>query len=96
MLKGFVAMLYPSRVTNAQNLEIATGSPRAVVADVAGAPSWVLTRIPDVTAGMRKLVSRQRAGLESGLRSISWFDGRVQAGLWKGSKLGPAPGGGQD
>ena len=61
MLKGFVAMLHPSRVTNAQNLEIAaTGSPRALAAGAVDAPSWAMTRIPDVTAGMRKLVSGYR------------------------------------
>ena len=56
MLKGFVAMAHPSRVTNAQNLELATGSPRSFAAGAVDAPSWALTRIPHVTAGMRKLV----------------------------------------
>ena len=58
MLKGFVAMLHPSRVTVAQNLDIATGSPRALAAGAGDAHSWALTRMPDVTAAMCKLVGR--------------------------------------
>ena len=63
MLKGFVAMAHPSRVTNAQNLElIAAGSPRSLAAGAVDEPSWALTRIPDVTTGMRKLVRADRLG----------------------------------
>ena len=62
MLKGFVAMAHPLRVTNAQSLEIATCSPRDFAACVADAPSWSLARIPRITPGMRKLVRRFLCG----------------------------------
>ena len=70
MLKGFVATAHPSRVTNAQNLEIiATGSPRSFAAGPADEPSWALTAMPHITTGMRKLV---RMGLSSVLSGCTW------------------------
>lgn len=79
MLKGFVAMAHPSRVTNAQNLQIATGSPRSIATSGAvDAPSWALTRIPNVTAGMRRLV--RRFGGEK-LRTLRSYP-TCQLGLW--------------
>jgi len=66
MLKGFVATAHPSRVTNAQNLEIiATGSPRSFAAGPADEPSWALTAMPHITTGMRKLVRARVQGLGS-------------------------------